>query len=121
MKHNKYLSKVVKSLPGYFCHFKDYNALVISEDKSMLPHIFLVCEPKNPKTILMSFSVDYPFSSVAASTALSVSKIANTVIAEDFFIAKIGNTYFGEEARKFYEYETLYPLEDIDPSNTNVN
>lgn len=47
--------------------------------------------------------------------ALDIAKLSKVTQAEGFFISKLGQIHFGDDAMKYYEFEMYAPLEDIDP------
>lgn len=116
----KILKKVQKVLYNYYSYFKDDVVLVLSEDKSLLPFAYVLCDVAYPGFILVSFAVDYPFSSKAAQIVLDINKLLPTLIMEDFYIAKNGTTFWGEEALKMYEIDSVVDLEEIEPVNEEL-
>lgn len=115
---NKYLRRVRKALPSYFCYFKADNILVLSEDKSVLPFAYLIHDPiANPNFLLLSLAVDYPHSERAVEVALIANTVLRVALTENFFVSQTGNTYIGQEAFKHYEIECELPLQDIEPSS----
>lgn len=122
MIQNNYLRQADTLLNKHnFCYLKEENVLAISEDKSTLPHAFVLTDESIPNTILLSFAIDYPRSSEAAAIALELRKITHVSLVEDFYIAKNGITHWGDDAAKYYTFETQIDLATIDPENKNLN
>lgn len=110
-KAEKFLSKL-----DYFCYFKDNNVLMVSEDKALLPFMSVISDDRFPASLIMSIAVDYPKSSSCCQIVLNLNKFVDIRLTEEFYVAKNGNTYFGEEAHKFYDYDIQAPLEELEPT-----
>lgn len=110
---NKLLKKVGVLLKPQFTYFKDENLLAVSEDKTTAPYAFIISE--KPGHLYLSFRIDYPFITNCVQMALDIAKLSKVTQAEGFFISKLGQIHFGDDAMKYYEFEMYAPLEDIDP------
>lgn len=111
-KAETYLSK------SYYCYFKDKDILVVAEDKSVLPFLYVLVDPHYKNTLLLSFAIDFPFPSRACVIGLELSNICNIAVAEDFYISKSGSTFWGDEANKILQFDTQLPLEELDMSKS---
>lgn len=118
MIENKWLRQAKTVLSGFYCYLKDDDILVVSEDKATLPHTFIMTDTVFPNTLLLSFAVDYPNASVAASIALHLTRVTKVALVENFYISKHnGTTFWGDDALKYYSFESQIALEEIEPES----
>lgn len=115
------LLKLQASIPHFFSYFKSDDILAISETKELLPFVFVINDSDYEHHLLMSLAVDYPHSDKAVEIALWCGKIRSTALTEAFYIAKIGTTYTGDDAYKYYDIETQLPLEEFEPHSDLLN
>lgn len=119
---NAFLLKSKKLLEqDYFVYQPDDNVLVISNDKTELPFMKIIWDENYPHNLLLSFATDFPLSSLASSLTLQLNNIKEVKLLEDYYIAKNGNMYFGDEAAKFYMWDTQISLDDVDPECQNMH
>lgn len=119
---NTYMLKAEKELKkkNLFCYFKNDDILVVSEDKATLPFIYILWDEINyPKSFLLSIAVDCPRANTVAQICLTLNSISKVLITEDFYIAKLGSTHWGDDAHALYMYDTNFSLEEIDPMCDN--
>lgn len=112
---NKYLRMASTLLKSKYCFLTGENILAVAEDKQSAPYAYVLTDEKIPNTILVSFAVDYPNASDAAQIVLDLRKISAVAMVEDFYLAKNGQKYWGEEAFKYYTFDTQLPLEELQP------
>lgn len=98
----------------YYCYKKEDSILVLAEDKGDIPFLYIIEDDNYPKTLLLSFSIDYPYPSNACLIALELREHYKVLIAEDFYISKSGYTHWGDEARKILHFDMQLPLEEYD-------
>lgn len=119
---NAALKKIQKRLKKFFTYFKHNDILVVSEDKADLPFAYVIMDEEGyPGIALISYAVNFPYPVKVANFALEINGLMPVAIAESFFIAQTGNTYWGEEAEKVFEMENLIPLEEIDPLSKDLH
>lgn len=97
MEHPK-LKKISKVLNNFFSYFKDDNILVVAEDKSVLPFLYIISDNTASNALLLSIAVDYPNAVFVADVVLKCSPIAKLALSEAFYIDAEGKTHFGPEA-----------------------
>lgn len=118
---NKKLLKLQKSLNKYFTYFKDENILVISEDKSSLPFLFVIVDPNYPTHLILSVAIDYPASTLVLDIAALCSKLGRIAVSHNFYISPYsGATHLDDDAYRQWDLDTI-DLEKLESPSKELN
>lgn len=105
-------------LTDFFAYFREEHILSIADNKDSPPFVHVIY---TEGLLALSFAADYFYTERAVEIALWCGKITQTVLTDCFFISATGKTHYGDDARKYYELESEFPLEEIEPMQKTMH
>jgi hypothetical protein len=120
MKLHPHLKTTKKRLEnqGYLVSAKEDFVLEVAIDDETLPFCFILVDGETFDGIILSLAADFPFSDVAADIAINLMHVAPVAVGESFYIDDMGDTFWGDEAKKRSSVQRNSLLEDIEPIST---